>query len=135
MKFEQFVGQVQNRAQLPNQGETMRAICATLETLGERLNKDEASHLAAQLPPGVGDYLRLAKNQKSYSLDEFFEQVAERQGAGVDLPDAVYHARVVFEVLQEAVTQGQLNNVRDQLPPEYNVLFEAGSEGAMSRTG
>lgn len=37
MQYEQFVGQVQNRGRMASQGEAVRAICATLETLGERL--------------------------------------------------------------------------------------------------
>ena len=51
---------------------------------------------------------------------------------GADLPRAVYHARVVMEVLQEAVTKGEIEHVRSQLPGEYEALFEAGSQGQMS---
>ena len=50
----------------------------------------------------------------------------------MDLPRAVYHARVVMEVLQEAVTKGEMDDVRSQLPDEYAPLFEAGSQGEMS---
>ncbi len=63
-------------------------------------------------------------------MDEFFERVNEKEG-GVDLPGAAYHARVVMEVLQEAVTKGELDDVRSQLPAEFDPLFEAGSQGEM----
>ena len=124
MKFEELTGQVQRIARLPNQGETMRAICATLETLGERIHEGEASHLEAQLPSGVGAYLRLANKTESFSLSEFYERVAEREGAGVGMPDAVHHARSVMAVIEEAVTPGQLGDLRAQLPQEYDELFE-----------
>lgn len=86
-------------------------------------------------PPAlrVVGYLRLAKKKESFALDEFFRRVAEREGAGVDLPQAVFHARVVMEVVQEAVSPGQIDDVRAQLPAEYDPLFEAGSTGEMVR--
>ncbi len=50
----------------------------------------------------------------------------------MDEPRAVYHARVVMEVLQEGVTEGEMGDVRSQLPAEYDPLFEAGSQGEMN---
>ena len=132
MKFEEFVGEVQHRARLGTQGETMRAIYATLATVGERLYGDEANNLGAQLPIALGAYLQLARRQESFDLDEFFERVAEREGAGVDLPEAAFHARAVISVLQEAVTPGEMADARDQLSAEWEPLFEAGAEGEMA---
>ncbi len=68
MQFEQFVGQVQHRAHLPTQGAAVRAICATLETLGERISWREANDLAAQLPAGISAYLRLAREQERFDV-------------------------------------------------------------------
>ncbi len=134
MQYHEFIGQVQNHARLPSQGEAARAICATLETLGERLSEGAAMNLAAQLPPGIGDYLRLSrKNAQRFSLDEFFERIADREGAGVDMPQSVYNTRAVMTVLKEAVTPGLLDKIREQLPGEYDSLFEAGMEGQFSR--
>lgn len=79
MQFEQFVGQVQHRAHLGSQGDAMRAICATLETLGERILPQEVHDLAAQLPIGIGAYLRLSPGQDRFDLHEFFRRVAERE--------------------------------------------------------
>lgn len=134
MQYHEFIGQVQNHARLPSQGEAARAICATLETLGERLSEGAAMNLAAQLPRGIGDYLRLPrKNEQRFSLNEFFERVVEREGAGVDMPQSVYNTRAVITVLKDAVTPGLLNKMREQLPDEYDALFEAGVEGQFSR--
>ena len=53
------------------------------------------------------------------------------QRESVDVPEAVYHARVVIEVLSEAVSKGEMDDVRAQLPAEFDRLFEAGSRGHM----
>lgn len=129
MRYDEFVGQVQHRARLGTEGEAVRAIHATLETLGERLYGGEAHNLAAQLPQEIGAYLEQPTINESFDLDEFFNRVSMREG--VDLPVAVYHARVVMEVLGEAVSPGILDKVRDQLPDEYDKLFQAGSKGKM----
>ena len=131
MKHDEFIGQVQHRARLSSRGEAERATRATLETLAERLAGGEAKDLAAQLPPEIGDHLRgqWSAMGESFSLGEFFRRVSQREG--VDPPAAVFHARAVIEVLSEAVSQGELDDVRAQLPAEYDRLFEAGSTGHM----
>jgi uncharacterized protein (DUF2267 family) len=133
MQYDEFIGQVQHRARLAATDQAVRATRATLETLGERLFGGEADDLAAQLPEEIGIYLRQAQSNEKYSLDEFFKRVSEREG--VELPDAVHHARAVISVLCEAVTPGELQDVRAQLPDEFDPLFEAGSEGNMNVRG
>lgn len=49
----------------------------------------------------------------------------------MQLPDAVHHARVVIEVLSEAISTGEIDDIRSQLPSEFDPLFEAGSKGRM----
>ena len=129
MKYDAFIGEVENRARLPSRGDAVRAVQATLETLAERIRAGEASDLAAQLPPEIGTYLRGAETTERFDVDEFFLRVAAKETA--DLPDAVHHARAVMDVLQEAVTTGEMEDVKAQLPDNYKPLFEAGSEGEM----
>lgn len=129
MTYDEFVGHVQNRARLGSTGDAVKAIRATLETLGERLFGGEADELAAQLPQEIGEYLRSGGEKQKYSLDEFLERVNEREG--IDKPDAVYHVRVVLEVVGEAVSKGEIEDARAQLPQEFNSLF-SGSSGQMN---
>jgi uncharacterized protein (DUF2267 family) len=129
MQYDEFVGEVQNRARLPSRGDTVRAIQATLETLAERIDPGEADDLAAQLPPELGTFLRDVETTERFSVDDFFLRVAAKETA--DLPDAAHHARAVIAVLQEAVTTGEMDDIRTQLPDNYKPLFEAGSEGEM----
>jgi uncharacterized protein (DUF2267 family) len=130
MKLHEFLGQVQHRAQMPDLDQALRATRVTLETLAERLGGEEPRHLAAQLPGELARFLKWQgyKNSERLDSNEFLKRVSEREE--VDLPVSVYHVRVVLEVLQEAVSPGEINDVLAQLPPDYRRLF-AGSQGEL----
>lgn len=134
MKHDTFIGEVQHRARLSSRGEAERATRATLETLAERLAGGEANDLASQLPPEIGKHLQgmNAGDGERFSLDTFFQRVSRREN--VDLPKAVFHARAVMEVVREAVSPGEINDVCAQLPADFAPLFEAGSTGRMPGT-
>ena len=126
MNHDEFLAHVQRRCQLASRAAAVGAIRAVLQTLAERLGADESRDLAARLPREVGQFLREAPRMPiRYSLDQVFELVAEREGA--DLPAAVYHARVVLEVLQEAVGPAEIADVVARLPAEFRQLFASGS--------
>src|SRR5450759_4754962 len=129
MKHDEFIGQVQHRARLASRGDAEVATRATLETLAERLVGGEGNDLASQLPRGIAEYLRteFAGEGMRYSVEEIFQRVSQREE--VDLPKAIYHARVVIAVLYEAVSPGEMADIRAQLPIDYARLFEPGREG------
>jgi uncharacterized protein (DUF2267 family) len=130
MKHDEFIGQVQNRARLASRGDAEVATRAVLETLAERLSGNEPANAAAQLPKGLANYLKheYAGSGIRYSLDEFLQVVSRREG--VELPKATFHTRAVMEVLGEAISSGEMDDIRTQLPPDYLPLFE-GSQGRM----
>lgn len=131
MQYRDFLGQVQHRARLADQQEALRATRATFETLAERLSGGEAHDLAAQLPRELGCFLEHEDEHRGerFGLDEFLDRVSKRES--VDKPAGTFHARVVLEVLQEAVSAGEIRDVLAQLPDEYARIFFAGSQGAM----
>jgi uncharacterized protein (DUF2267 family) len=131
MTYEHFLGQVQHRAKLPSEGHALRAVEATLQTLAERLESHEAKHLGAQLPMALRPFVENGEHQIRYSLTEFLHKVSEREKA--DLPASTYHARVVMEVLQEAVSAGEIEDVIANLPADWAPLF-GGSRGRMKST-
>jgi uncharacterized protein (DUF2267 family) len=126
MKGEQFIAEVRNLAELANDEEAQKATRATLETLRERLAGNEPSNLAAQLPPKVASYVEGSGSGEPFSVDEFYDRVAQKEG--VDHDEAVKHARAVATVVQTAVTGGEVDDVRSQLGNEYGELF--GQPGA-----
>src|SRR5205823_5425793 len=98
----------------------------------ERIADGAARNLAAQLPHEIGEHLRrqapaAAGTGEPFSLDDFFARVTEREG--VARPDAAFHARVVLEVTDQATTGSLVTKVREQLPSDFDRLFEAGRTG------
>jgi len=126
MKGDQFIAEVRNLAELRNNEEAEKAIRATLETLKERLAGNEPSNLAAQLPPEVAPYVEGDGGRQSFSVGEFYDRVAQREGVGRD--EAVRHARAVATVVQTAVTGGEIDDISSQLGNDYEELF--GQPGA-----
>lgn len=126
MEYKEFVGEVQHRAGLATEGEAVRAIRATLNTLAERLFGNEPENLAAQLPREIGHYVREIEKNESFDAEEFFRRVAEREE--LDLPLSMHHAKAVISVLEQAVSKGEMDDVRAQLPDDYARVFEYESE-------
>ncbi len=127
MQYEEFLNEVQDRIGSARPEEARRAITATFSTLCERISIGEASDLADQLPQELKEPLhRAGENAEEFSLEEFLQRVGEREGVNTDV--ARDHASAVMAVLGEAVTGGELDDVRAQLPREFEPLFRYGRQ-------
>ncbi|MFD1513380.1 DUF2267 domain-containing protein [Halomarina rubra] len=122
MKFSQFVGQAQHRLELADEGPALRAIRATLTTLGERIQAGEAKDLASSLPMEIDRFLTEAESGQRFDYAEFVARVAEREHT--DRSKAAYHSKRILELVAEAVAPGEMKQVRAQLPDDYEPLFE-----------
>ncbi|MFI0416724.1 DUF2267 domain-containing protein [Spongiactinospora sp. 9N601] len=135
MRHDQFIGQVQARARLPDRAHAERACRATLETLGERVPEGLADNLAAQLPHEIGENLRRTEvhggmgSGMGFDRHEFIRRVADR--AGVKETQAAYLVRVVMEVAGEATTGRVLDKVGESLPADIRPLVLSGSRGSI----
>ncbi|EMA65862.1 DUF2267 domain-containing protein [Halorubrum kocurii] len=134
MNFDEFTGEVQHRLELPGTGETVRAIRATLMTLGQRIPEGNAADLAASLPLEIKWYLTGAVHDHGQRFDwqEFVERVSEIEHA--DPADAAYHARVIMDVVRSQVPESDFHQLRDMLPESedsenWGSLFEVVDEG------
>jgi uncharacterized protein (DUF2267 family) len=116
MNDEQFIAEVKNLAELDNDEDAQKAIGVTLEP----------SDLAAQLPPEIAPYVEGVGAGESFSVEHFYERVAQKEGVGKE--EAVGHARAVATVVQTAVSEGELDDIRSQLGATYGELF--GQTGA-----
>ncbi len=131
MTYEEFLGQVQDRAQLSSTEDAVTATRATLESLGEHLAGGRAHNLASQLPPEIGRFVTIGSVGTLFGGDrfnalEFFQRVAIHEGQ--DLPTATRDARAVLSVLRQAVSPGELRKTLSQLPRDMDRLFEEASE-------
>lgn len=134
MKHDEFIGQVQHRAQLASRGEAERATRATLETLGERIPGGLATNLAGQLPEEISEHLYRTlpfgledAPGERFDADEFVARLASR--ATVDEPQAAYYARVVCEVVDEATGGSTISKIAESVPDDIRVLITSGSSG------
>ena len=123
MQYQEFVDRVRQRAGLASFAEAEAVTQATLTTLGEYLTGGEGLDLAAQLPQGLAELLRRQPPERSmiFSLNDFLQRIGEEEGVGIE--EASAHARAVMGVLEEAVTEGEMDDVRRQFPSEFDPLF------------
>ncbi|MFD1600073.1 DUF2267 domain-containing protein [Halobellus rarus] len=138
MKFDEFTGTVQHRLELPGTGETVRAIRATLLTLGERLPAGHADDLAASLPMEIKWYLTGAVGEHGQHFDwnEFVDRVADIEET--DPSGAAYHARVIVDLVHSLVPESDFQQLRDSLPEErekWSKLFEVVDAGGWDEAG
>jgi uncharacterized protein (DUF2267 family) len=124
MQLHEFLNRVKDHAHLSSKDEAMRASCATLETLGERLKGGEPHDIASQLPEELAACLRHkgSGDGQRFDPDEFMRRVCEREG--VDLGAAGDHVRAVFDTLLDALSPGEVEDIRAQLPKEYHGLLQ-----------
>ncbi len=136
MNFDEFTGKVQHRLELPDTGRTVRAIRATLMTLGQRIGEENAEDLAANLPLEIKWYMTGAVHEHGQRFDwqEFLTRVSEIEGEGVDRAAAAYHARVIVDLVETIVPPSDFRQLRDALPESqhdenWRKLFELVDSG------
>lgn len=122
MKYHEFITTVQDRLELPTQGEAVRATRAVLTPLGERIQPEEANDLASPLPMEIDRFLRDADSGQRFSFEAYLDKVGEIEDT--DTETAGRHAQHVVAIVSEVVPSGELKQVRAQLPPDFDALFD-----------
>jgi len=119
MNFDEFTGTVQHRLELPGTGETVRAIRATLMTLGERIPAGNAEDLAASLPIEIKWYLTGAVGEHGQRFDwqEFITRVSDIEGS--ERQEAAYHAQIIVDLVSDVVAPSDFQQLRDMLPEAH----------------
>lgn len=123
MQYEEFIQGVKRRAGV-DYTEAESATGTVLNTLAGFLVDSEGLDLSEQLPRGVAEHLRQRPPERGefFSTQDFLQQVSE--GEGVALNEAETRTRAVLGVLREAVSEGEMQDVRRQFPSEFDPLFE-----------
>ena len=127
MDYDTFIGEVQNRGQFASREDAVRATRITLETLSQRIGPDEAEDLGAQLPEEIGRFLSKVDTVERFDWNEFIDRIIEKgkYNPEDERGDAVHHTRVVIDVVQDAGTVGEIEDLRDQISSadNWNELF------------
>lgn len=125
MQYQDFIAQVRERGGFDSPDHAEQATTATLTVLGQRLAGGEPHNLASQLPGELQPLLTQHTGAgESFDVDTFFRRVAGEEGRNCTPDDARDHAQAVLSTLADAVTAGELNDFRSQLPAGYAFLLD-----------
>ena len=130
MQYSEFIQQVKSQIGVESDDQAKQVVEATLETLGERLSLTEQENLAAQLVNELKDMLLKRTDVHSYDLEEFYNRVSAR--ADIGYPDAVKRSQAVVEVLTNAITQGEIEDILSEVDEDFGELFGIESPGPAS---
>ncbi len=135
MKYEEFIEQVRRRAHLSSEDEAKRATQATLETLAAYISAKERHDAASQLPRVIKEYMQrpflgagkppAPGPESSQIVEDFYQRVSELEEK--PLETAWEHARAVMSVLHDALSEGEFEDIRAELPTALYNEFFAGS--------
>lgn len=94
--------------------------------LGQRLTGDEAKDLASQLPDELKASVteHVAAEPVNDDVDDFLRRVSDHLGQEVAPDQARIHVQAVFATLSQAVSAGEISDLRSQLPAGFGPLFE-----------
>ena len=122
MQFDDFITRVQEQAGLNTRDEAISITRAVVETLGERLDRKVRNGLEAQLPNELKEFLLgRVEHSDQYDLQEFYNRVGAR--ADLKYGEAVERTRQVITVLRQAVPGGEIEDILEDLSPEFGELF------------
>jgi uncharacterized protein (DUF2267 family) len=122
MQFDEFIDRVQERTGLNSREDVEAVVRAVLETLGERLDRKVRNGVESQLPNELKEFLLTrAQNTDQYNIEEFFNRVGAR--ADLTYQDATERTRQVLSVLRESISDGEIQDIRESLPGEYDILL------------
>lgn len=127
MQENEFLTNVQQRANLGEIESAREASNVVLETLGERITEAEVDDLAAQLPEELTDPLIWnEETAESMSVDAFVSRVDERTSENSHLAevDGETLSKAVVSTVADAVTGGEAGDIRDQLPESFEELLD-----------
>ena len=127
MEYGEFLDHVGKLSGVKTPEPLTRAVRATFETLGERIEGAERRELAAELPAGMKEWLFEQPDSQHFALDEFYRRIAAR--SGLSRSETVTVARAVMVTLRRIITSGELGDVLILLPDEFLDLFVLELEG------
>jgi uncharacterized protein (DUF2267 family) len=125
MDYERFIDVVATVAALDRDG-AERASRATLQTLGERIDREEARQIAAQLPPELAPWIATMSPAEAFDADELVRRVARRED--VDVGVAERHVAAVFDALARTVSREEWDDMVAELPGDFARLLPRGRE-------
>jgi uncharacterized protein (DUF2267 family) len=129
MDYDGFVAIVQEAGRIPRE-EAERVSCATVRTLAERVTSGEAEDLAERLPGRLSSCVDTDHRPERFDVAEFTRRIAQR--AEVDQDTAPRDAKAVLVALWRAVGSEEFEDLRAQLPTDFDPLLDEALSGVPS---
>jgi uncharacterized protein (DUF2267 family) len=120
--YNRLVGAVSDTAGL-DRDRAERALLLSVCMLCRRLTPHEAQHLIAQLPSKLQPQLDQCIDGPDRTVTEDAIKDELVRALGVDSDGAGVVLRAVCQAVANTVTEGQINEVRGQLPEDMKHLF------------
>jgi uncharacterized protein (DUF2267 family) len=122
MDYEGIIAVIQQAGGGLSREAAERAAQATLQTLADRLSRDEVrQHLVRELPEEMEPWVFTDTPAEPFGIDEFLDRVAKREDT--DIETALQHARAVFFALGSALSPEAVAHTAAILSREYDPLL------------
>ena len=125
MNYDEFLTAVAENGGPTDREHADEAARTVLADLGKRLAGNEPHDLASQLPRELQQPLleHNGEQETGDDLDAFLRRVADHEGRGCDPEEALEHARAVLSTIAAFVSEGEVADLRSQLPAGFTPLF------------
>ncbi|MFL6714112.1 MAG: DUF2267 domain-containing protein [Sulfurifustis sp.] len=128
MDYREFIRTVRSRGGFASQERAEKLTATTLETIGEIVPSADKHKLIEHLPTELRSAFERPSGAQVYSLDEFFNRIAAREGATFE--DARRDVLIVISVLREAMARDEIEQLWARLPGEYRRILNPGAPPA-----
>lgn len=127
-KSEILVNKVQKYTNIEDSHKAFQAMRVSLQALRDRIPTEEAVHLGAQLPNLIAGFYYdgwkpSSTPTKERTLQEFLNPIREQLNEIDPQLDAEHSVRGVFRVLNEVVSEGEIEDILKALPAELRELW------------
>lgn len=123
MSTDAIIDGIRHRTDIDSDEQAEAALDEVLETLGERISREEGKDLAYFLPADleVEPVDWDSASEGDFDVDEFLDRMRERAGAD-SRQQAQTWAQAVLDALEDEIPEPELERVETQLPQEYDTL-------------
>lgn len=129
-KAVEWLNDIQEELHLDNRNESYDALRNVFHSLRDRLPVNEAVEFGAQLPVLLrGVYYegwRPVNKPEKLGRDEFLAKIdreLNQQQPSLQRRDPVQITKGVFKVLEKRITEGELKDIKDNLPKDMLTLW------------
>ena len=141
-KFNLWLSELDKKLYWDNTASTYKALKVTLHAIRDQLTINQSAHFSAQLPMiarGIyyEGWVPSKVPIKERRLDQFLAHITENfdQEPGGQSIDPQRIATAVFELLNEHITPGEIEDVRGELPREISRIWPSPLTNGQSRPG